>query len=140
MTDLNGKENLERQIAHNSMRIQELVSQQYNMEITRSLMLCFSSPDESCARSLTKALFAKGTRIVDRTPELESDGRWHIRVGVKRSLRDAVREDFVADLVATASSMHGSYDGWHMLTELSTDPIPRCPPCSHAPLSSTIAA
>lgn len=110
------KENLDQQLANNTVRMKELVDQQYNVEVTRSIVLCFSSADEECARALTKALFAKGTRVLQRDPE-ERDGRFQIRVGVKRSLRDTVREEFVADLVHTASGMNGSFDGWDMLGE-----------------------
>src|SRR6187402_3698178 len=110
------KENLEQQLANNSVRMQELVDQQYNVETTRSLVLCFSSPDEECARALTKALFAKGTRVLLPDPEKKGD-RFHIRVGVKRSLRDAVREEFVSDMVKTANGMNGTFDGWNLLAE-----------------------
>ena len=111
------KENLEQQLASNSARMDELVEQQFNVEITRSLVLCFSSQEEDCAKALNKALFAKGTRVLQHEPERKDDGRFHIRVGVKRSLRDAVGEQFVSDLVHTAAGMNGSYDGWNLLTE-----------------------
>ena len=111
------KENLDQQLATNTVRMEELVNQQYNVEVTRSLVLCFSSPDEDCARALNKALFAKGTRVLQQEPEKKQDDRFHIRVGVKRSLRDAVREDFVTDMVYTAGGMNGSYDGWNLLTD-----------------------
>jgi hypothetical protein len=112
-----GKENLDQQLAYNTARMTELVDQQYNVEVTRSLVLCFSSPDEDCARALNKALFAKGTRVLQQDPEQKQDDRFHVRVGVKRSIRDAVREDFVSDLVHTANGMNGSYDGWNLLTD-----------------------
>ena len=115
--EASAKANLDQQLASNTARMAELVDQQYNVEVTRSLVLCFSSPDEDCARALNKALFAKGTRVLQQDPEQKPDSRFHIRVGVKRSLRDAVREEFVADLVHTASGMNASYDGWNLLTD-----------------------
>jgi len=112
--EASAKENLDQQLANNSIRMKDLVDQQYNVEVTRSVVLYFSSPDEECARALTKALFAKGTRVLQRDPE-KKDDRFHILVGVKRSLRDTVREDFVADRVQTASSMNARFDGWNLL-------------------------
>ena len=112
---LNEQENLEQQLANNSARMKELVDQQYNVEVTRSLQLCFSCDSEDCARALNKALFAKGTRTLTRDPESGDDGRFHLKVGVKRSLRDVVRDEFVHDLVHTAAGMNGSYDGWTLL-------------------------
>ncbi len=120
-TDLREKDNLDQQLANNSRRIQELIDQQYSVEVTRSLLLCFSASSEDCARALSKALFAKGMRVLNRDPEQKSNGRWAIRAGVKRSVRDAVREEFVADLVHTAASMNGTYDGWNLLTTESAE-------------------
>ena len=111
------KANIDQQVMHNTARMEELVDQQYNVEVTRSLVLCFSSPDEDCARALNKALFAKGTRVLQQDPEQQQDERFHIRVGVKRSIRDAVREEFIADMVHTANGMNGSFDGWNLLTD-----------------------
>lgn len=111
------KENLDQQLASNTARMEEMLQGQYNVEVTRSLVLCFSSPEEDCAKALNKALFAKGTRVLQQDPESKEDGRFHIRVGVKRSIRDAVREEFVADMVQTAAGMNGSFDGWNLLTE-----------------------
>ncbi len=116
-SDASAKENLEQQLASNAVRMDDLVNQQYNVELTRSIVLCFSSPEEDCARALNKALFAKGTRTLQHDPEKKDDDRYHIRVGVKRSIRDAVREDFVHDLVQTAAGMNGSFDGWNLLTD-----------------------
>lgn len=115
--EASAKANLEEQLASNTTRMTELVNGQFNVEITRSLVLCFSSPEESCAVAMTRALFAKGTRILQMEPERKADERFHIRVGVKRSIRDAVREEFVTDMVNTAAGMNGSYDGWNLLTE-----------------------
>jgi hypothetical protein len=115
--ELSEKENLEQRLANNTARMQELVDQQFNVEITRSIQLCFSCDSDNCAKALSQALFAKGTRVLSREPEEKTDGRFHIRVGIKRSVRDAVREDFVHDLVHTASGMHGTYDGWVLLSE-----------------------
>lgn len=109
-------EALQQQLAINTVRMKELVEQQFNVEVTRPLVLCFSADNEDCARSLNRALFAKGTRVLDRDPARKADGRFHIRVGVKRSLRDAVREDFVADMVHTAAQMDSTFEGWNMLT------------------------
>jgi hypothetical protein len=120
-TDLREKKNLDQQLANNSVRMQELIDQHYNVEVTRSLVLCFSANSENCARALNKALFAKGTRLLTRDPQKRANGRWTIRVGVKRSLRDAVREEFVADLVHTAAGMNGTYDGWNLLTDESAE-------------------
>ncbi len=117
--------NLDQQLAQNSTRIQGLVDQQYNVEITRSVELFFSSPEEKSARSILKALFAKGTRVLSRDPEAKDDGRFHIRVGVKRSLRDTVREDFTRDMVDTVSGMNGTYDGWNLLTDDAAEDIQR---------------
>ena len=119
--EASAKQNLESQLADNTAKIKDLVDQQYNVEVTRSLVLCFSSGDEECARALNRALFAKGTRILQHDPESGDDGRFHIRVGVKRSLRDVVREEFVSDLVHTAAGMNGSYDGWNLLTDESAE-------------------
>ena len=116
-TDLREKDNLDQQRANNTARIKELIDQQYSVEVTRSLQLCFSTSSEECARALSKALFAKGMRVLTRDPEQKSNDRWNIRVGVKRSLRDVVREEVVSDLVQTAASMHGTYDGWNLLTD-----------------------
>jgi hypothetical protein len=113
---LSAKENLEQQFENNSTRMNELVDQQYNVEITRSIVLFFSSSDEDCAKSLTKALFAKGTRVLTRDPEPDGD-RFRIRVGVKRGIRDIVREEVTRDLVETAAGMNGSYDGWDLLSD-----------------------
>lgn len=115
--EASAKANLDEQLATNTARMANMLDQQYNVEVTRSLVLCFSSPDEECARALNKALFAKGTRVLQKDPEKKQDDRFHIRVGVKRSIRDAVREEFVSDMVHTASGMNGSYDGWSLLTE-----------------------
>lgn len=120
-TELREKDNLDQQLASNSRRIQELIDQQYSVEVTRSLVLCFSAQSEDCARALSKALFAKGTRLLHRDPQKKADGRWSIQVGVKRSLRDAVREEFVADMIHTAAGMHGTYDGWNLLTDDSAE-------------------
>ncbi len=117
------QENLNRQRASNSARLDELVQQQHNVEITRSLVLCFSAPDEDSAKALNKALFAKGTRILQQESEEKADARFHIRVGVKRSLRDAVREEFVRDLVQTAAEMNCSYDGWDLLTDEAAEDL-----------------
>ncbi|MGI4758317.1 MAG: ribonuclease E inhibitor RraB [Janthinobacterium lividum] len=110
------KANLDHLLASNSARIQEMLESQVNVETTRSLVLCFSSPEEDCALAINKALFAKGTRVLQQ-PECKADGRFHIRVGVKRSIRDVVHESFVADMVHTAAGMNGSYDGWSLLTD-----------------------
>ncbi len=115
-TETSAKENLDQQLASNTARMTDLLEQQYNVEITRSIALFFSSTDESCAKALIKALFAKGTRVLTREPEQDGD-RFRIRVGVKRSIRDAVREEFVKDLVETAVGMNGSFDGWDLLTD-----------------------
>ena len=115
--EASAKENLEEQLRSNTDRMDELLRDQYNVEITRSLVLCFSSPEEDCAKALIKALFAKGTRVLQTEPDCKADQRFHIRVGVKRSIRDAVREDFVSDMVHTASGMNASYDGWNLLSD-----------------------
>lgn len=140
VTDLREKENLDQQLANNSVRIKELIDQQYNVEVTRSLVLCFSCPGEECAQALNKALFAKGTRILTRDPKQKANGRWGIRVGVKRSLRDAVREEFVADMVHTAASMNGSYDGWNLLTDETAEETQKQPSTSTVPLRRQVAA
>lgn len=114
--DASAKANLDEQLASNTARVDELINSQFNVEVTRSLVLCFSSPEESCALAMTRALFAKGTRVVHQ-PEQKHDDRFHIRVGVKRSIRDAVREEFVADMVHTAAGMNGTYDGWNLLAD-----------------------
>lgn len=132
-TELREKENLDQQLANNSVRIKELIIQQYNVEVTRSLVLCFSCPEEECAQALSKALFAKGTRILTRDPKQKANGRWGIRVGVKRSLRDAVREEFVADMVHTAASMNGTYDGWNLLTDDAAELTQKQPSTSALP-------
>jgi 5-formyltetrahydrofolate cyclo-ligase len=109
-------ENLEQQIAKNSDHLKTLIDQQYNVEVTRSIALFFSCTSEDCARALTKALFAKGTRVLTPEPEHTGD-RFSLHVGVKRSLRDTVREDFTKDMVETAVGMNGTYDGWDLLTD-----------------------
>ena len=120
-SDVNAGENLQQQLASNSARMDELVHQQYNVETTRSLMLCFSSPEEDCARTLNKVLFGKGMRVLQHDPEKNEDGRYHIRVGVKGSLRDAVREEFVRDMVQTAVALNSSYDGWNLLADQTAE-------------------
>lgn len=117
LNETGAKANLEEQLAKNTLRITDLIHRQFNVEITRSLVLCFSSPEESCAVAMMRALFAKGTRVLQIEPELKADGRFHLRVGVKRSIRDAVREEFVSDMVYTAAGMNGSYDGWNLLMD-----------------------
>ncbi len=112
--EANAKDNLDQQLAKNSVRMQELIAQQYNVEITRSVALFFSTSDEKCAKALIKALFAKGTRILTPQPERDGD-TFRIRVGVKRGIRDTVREEFTRDLVDTAAGMNGRYDGWSLL-------------------------
>ena len=134
-TALTEQDNLQQQLANNTTRMKELIDQQYNVEVTRSLQLCFSAGSEDCARALNKALFAKGTRILTRDPEAQNDGRFHLKVGVKRSLRDAVREEFVHDLVHTAVGMNGTYDGWTLLTDEmaeQTQPHDDAPDTMHA--------
>ncbi|WP_047487804.1 ribonuclease E inhibitor RraB [Terriglobus sp. TAA 43] len=132
-THLREKENFDQQSAYNSVRIKELIDQQYNVEVTRSLVLCFSCQDQDCAYALSKALFAKGTRILTRDPKRKANGRWGIRVGVKRSLRDAVREEFVADMVLTATGMNGTYDGWNLLTDEAAEETQKHPSASVIP-------
>lgn len=139
-TDLREKEALDQQLANNSVRIKELIDQQYNVEVTRSLVLCFSCPGEECAQALSKALFAKGTRILTRDPKQKANGRWGIRVGVKRSLRDAVREEFVADMVQTAAGMNGTYDGWNLLTDEPAEQAQKQPGASVIPQRRQVAA
>lgn len=133
------KANLDQQLASNTARMTDLVNSQFNVEITLSLVLCFSSPEESCAVAMTRALFAKGTRVLQTAPEAKADGRFHIRVGVKRSIRDAVREDFVADMVHTAAGMNGSYDGWNLLTDEAAEEVQshmETPDVQHSPAAS----
>ena len=132
-THLREKENFDQQSANNSVRMKELIDQHYNVEVTRSLVLCFSCQDQECAYALSKALFAKGTRILTRDPQRKANGRWGIRVGVKRSLRDAVREEFVADMVLTATGMNGTYDGWNLLTDEAEEQVQKHPSASVAP-------
>ena len=115
--EASAKANLDEQLAHNTARMTDMLRDQVNVEITRSLVLCFSSPEESCAVAMTRALFAKGTRVLQTEPDRKADDRFHIRVGVKHSIREAVREEFVADMVHTAAGMNGSYDGWNLLTD-----------------------
>ncbi len=134
--EASAKENLDQQLANNTARMEEMLQGQYNVEVTRSLVLCFSSPDEDCAKALNKALFAKGTRVLQHEPESKSDGRFHIRVGVKRSIRDAVRDEFVSDMVHTAAGMNGSFDGWNLLTEDTpevTQKHDKTPDVKHSP-------
>jgi hypothetical protein len=115
-TDASAKEHFDQQVAKNTARLKELIDQQYNVEITRSIVLHFSSPEEDCAKALIKALFAKGTRVLTPYPEKNGDV-YCIRVGVKRSLRDSVREEFTRDMVDTADGMNSSYDGWDLLAD-----------------------
>lgn len=139
--EASAKANLDQQLSSNTARMEVMLHGQYNVEITRSLVLCFSSPEEDCAKAINKALFAKGTRVLQQ-PEAKDDGRFHIRVGVKRSIRDAVREEFVADLVHTAAGMNGSYDGWNLLTEDSAEdvqPHTDTPDIQHAPAADISA-
>ena len=136
--EASAKANLEEQLSKNTARMEKMLQGQYNVEITRSLVLCFSSPEENCASAINKALFAKGTRVLQQ-PEPKDDGRFHIRVGVKRSIRDAVREEFVTDLVHTAAGMNGSYDGWSLLTEDSAEdsqPNTEMPEMHHSPTAA----
>lgn len=139
-THLREKENLDQQLANNTVRIKELIDQQYNVEVTRSLVLCFSCLDQDCACALSKALFAKGTRLLARDPQRKANGRWGIRVGVKRSLRDAVREEFVADMVLTATGMNGTYDGWNLLTDEAAEETQKHPSASVIPERRQVAA
>jgi hypothetical protein len=139
-THLREKDNFDQQSAYNTVRIKELIDQQYNMEVTRSLVLCFSCQDQECAYALSKALFAKGTRLLTRDPQRKVNGRWGIRVGVKRSLRDAVREEFVADMVLTATGMNGTYDGWNLLTDEAAELVQKQPSASVMQESRRVAA
>ena len=119
--EASAKANLEQQLASNSVRLAEMQNSQTNVEVTRSLVLCFSSPEEDCAVAMTRALFAKGTRVLQAAPERKADGRFHIQVGVKHSIREIAREEFVSDMVHTAAAMNGSFDGWNLLTEESAE-------------------
>lgn len=104
----------------NSARIQSLIDQQESVETTRSIVLYFSASSPDCAQTLGRALFAKGTRLLPATDPY-TDGRTHIRVSVKRSLRDIVGEAFVTDLVYTAAGMNSTYDGWDILCDDSAE-------------------
>jgi hypothetical protein len=121
-TEASVKDNLDQQLAKNSVRMQELIEQQYNVEITRSVALFFSTSDEPCAKALIKALFAKGMRILTRQPKRDGD-TFRIRVGIKRGIRDTVREEFTRDLVETAAGMNGHYDGWSLLGDEAAEQV-----------------
>ena len=116
MTETSAKENLDQQLANNTAKMQEMVNQQYNVEITRSVALKFSCQGEDCAKRVSQALFAKGMKLLEHDP-VKDGARFRIRVGVKRSLRDTVREDFTKDLATTAAAMNGTYDGWELLAD-----------------------
>jgi hypothetical protein len=133
-TPVNIQSELDRHRETNATRVQGLVDQQYNTEITRAFELDFTSANESDATGLGRLLFAKGMRLLAGGPEAGPTGTWNLRVGVKRSLRELTSEDFICDLITLASGVHSCFQTWEFLTDDSAEasqPHP-CPPSHHA--------
>lgn len=101
----------------NSARMETLVEQQYNTEITRPFALRFTADTQSDAQGLMRLLFAKGLRLITPEPVEASDGSWRVEVGAKHNLREMTAEDFVCDLVTVASGVHACFEGWEFLSD-----------------------
>ncbi len=116
-TPTNIQSELDRHRAANIVRVQKLVEEQYNTEITRGFELDFSASNEHDAVGLGRLLFAKGLRLLAPTPEQNGNGVWTVRVGVKRSLREITSEDFLCDLITLASGVHSCFETWEFLAD-----------------------
>lgn len=120
-TPTNLMSELDRLRAENTSRMEDLVEQQYNTEMTRGFMLRFSSKAQSDAEGLSRLLFAKGLRLLTPEPVQVKDGLWQVLVGVKHSLREVTSEDFVCDLVELASGVNSRFQGWDFVLEESAE-------------------
>lgn len=114
---VNIQSELDRHREANAGRVESLIDQQYNTEITRGFALDFTSANESDAVGLGRLLFAKGLCLLTPTPEMEASTVWRTRVGVKRSLRELTSEEFICDLIALASGVHSCFDTWDFLAD-----------------------
>ena len=119
-TPTNIQAELDRHRADNSRRLQELVNEQYNTEVTRAFLLRFSAAGRDDAASLGRLLFAKGLRLLTLEPE-RTNGNFEVRAGVKHNLREITREAFICDLITLASGVRATYEGWEFLTEDSAE-------------------
>ncbi len=120
-TPTNIQAELDRHRAENSRRLEELVNEQYNTEITRAFLLRFKAVDEGDAAGLGRLLFAKGLRLMTMVPERQTDGTFEVRAGVKHNLREITLEPFICDLITLASGVRAIYEGWDFLTELPAE-------------------
>ncbi len=107
--------------SQNGERLQSMVEQQFNTEITRSFVLSFTAAVKSDAEGLGRLLFAKGMRLLTVEPEAAPDGRWIERVVVKHSLREITQEHFLCDLITVASGVRAIYDGWELPSDDSAE-------------------
>ncbi len=128
-TPINIQSELLRHRESNALRVQQLVDQQYNTEITRGFELDFTSGNESDAISLGRLLFAKGLLLLMPTPSPASDSRWTLRVGVKRSLREITSEDFICDLITLASGVNSCFETWEFLADDAAEQTQLHPEC-----------
>lgn len=120
-TPTNIQVELDRHRRSNSERLQAMVEQQFNTEITRSFVLTFTAAVRSDAEALGRLLFAKGMRLLTVEPEAGPKGDWVERVVVKHSLREITQEDFLCDLITVASGVRAIYDGWDLPSEESAE-------------------
>ncbi len=127
-TPTNIQSELDRHRASNAARVQQLVAEQHNTEITRAFELMFTSGTESDSIGLGRLLFAKGMRLLEARPDREAGSEWQLRVGVKRSLRELTADDFTCDLITLASGVHSCFQTWDFLADTSAEesqPHPR---------------
>lgn len=114
-TPTNIQSELNRHRSENATRLQQMVEQQFNTEITRSFVLTFYADDYGDAEGLGRLLFAKGMRLLTLQPEHTESGAYHVRAVVKHSLREITQEDFICDLINLASGVRAIYRGWALL-------------------------
>lgn len=110
-----------RHCRQNNERIQALVEQQFNTEITRSFVLTFDAANQSDAEGLGRLLFAKGMRLLTLEPEKQPSSEHRVRAVVKHSLREITQEQFVCDLITVASGVSAIYQGWDLPSEESAE-------------------
>lgn len=115
-TPTNIQSELIRHRESNNHRLQDLMDQQYNMEITRPFFLRFTAADREDAVGLGRLLFAKGLRLISPEPR-QSGGGYVIEVATKHNLREITQEDFMCDLITLASGVHATYDCWDFLSD-----------------------
>ena len=115
-TPTNIQSELVRHRETNNERLERLIGQQYNTEITRPILLRFSAHDRDDAVGLGRLLFAKGFRLITPEPR-KADHGWQVEVAVKHNLQ----EDFMCDLITLASGVHATYECWDFLSDDSAE-------------------